>query len=69
MQRARRREREAEAEAAAFEGRAYPPYEPVWFRQIKDEDSEGFDHLMHVAKGTYWEAKRKGDWNQCPEIF
>lgn len=69
MQRARRRNREAEAEQAAIEGQPLPPYEPIWFRKINDEDAEGFDHLMHVTKGTYWDAKKNGDWSQCPSIF
>ncbi|XP_021708221.1 oxysterol-binding protein 1 isoform X2 [Aedes aegypti] len=65
-QRARRREREAEAEKAAAEGRPYPPYEPVWFSKQQDE---GTDSLVHVFKGTYWDAKTKQDWSKCPDIF
>lgn len=64
-----RRQRETEAENAASEGIPYKPYEPLWFEKVKDEDSEGFDHYLHVYKGNYWEAKRKGDWLQCPNIF
>lgn len=65
-QRASRREREAEAEKAAAEGRPYPPYEPVWFDKRKEE---GTDNLVHVFKGTYWDAKAKQDWSKCPDIF
>ncbi|XP_065078582.1 oxysterol-binding protein 1 isoform X2 [Ochlerotatus camptorhynchus] len=65
-QRARRREREAEAEKAAAEGRPYPPYEPVWFSK---QQEEGTDNLVHVFKGTYWDAKVKQDWSKCPDIF
>ncbi|XP_031638486.1 oxysterol-binding protein 2 [Contarinia nasturtii] len=68
-QRSTRRKREAEAESAASSKSAYTPYEPLWFKKVKDEDCEGFDHLMHVYKGNYWEAKRNGDWKQCPNIF
>ncbi|XP_035901281.1 oxysterol-binding protein 1 isoform X3 [Anopheles stephensi] len=65
-QRARRRQREAEAETAAAEGRPYPPYEPIWFGKEKEE---GTDNLVHVYKGTYWDAKAKQDWSKCPTIF
>lgn len=65
-QRAVRRQREAEAEQAAAEGRPYQPYKPLWFEQTKEDDS---DVVHHVYKGTYWEAKEKQDWSQCPDIF
>lgn len=69
-QRASRRKREAEAESATTkQGAPYTSYEPLWFEKKKDEDAEGFDHLMHVFKGTYWDAKQKGDWSNCPNIF
>ncbi|XP_052861291.1 oxysterol-binding protein 1 isoform X3 [Anopheles cruzii] len=65
-QRARRRQREAEAEKAAAEGRPYPPYEPIWFSKEKEE---GTDNLVHVYKGSYWDAKAKQDWTKSPTIF
>lgn len=65
-QRARRRQREAEAEQAATEGRPYPPYEPIWFSKEKEE---GTDNLVHVFKGSYWDAKAKQDWSKSPNIF
>ncbi|KAB0790728.1 hypothetical protein PPYR_15720 [Photinus pyralis] len=65
-QRATRRQRETEAERAAAEGRPYMPYQPIWFEQVKEDDS---DTISHVYKGGYWEAKEKGDWSQCPDIF
>lgn len=68
-QRQARRRREAEAELAAADGRPYPPYEPLWFVKTKDEDSEGYDSLIHVYRGNYWEAKRKQLFDQCPDIF
>lgn len=68
-QRTARRLREAEAETAAAEGRPFTPYEPVWFVKTKDEDNPAYDTLIHVARGNYWEAKRKQDWSQCPQIF
>lgn len=68
-QRVTRRMREAEAESAATNKSVFTPYEPLWFEKVKDEDCEGFDHLMHVYKGNYWEAKKNADWKQCPKIF
>ncbi|KAK5638430.1 hypothetical protein RI129_012725 [Pyrocoelia pectoralis] len=65
-QRATRRQREAEAERAAAEGRPFTPYQPLWFEQVKEEDS---DTIAHVYKGGYWEAKQKQDWSRCPDIF
>lgn len=64
-----RRQREIEAEKAAEEGKPFMPYEPLWFKKVKDEDCEGYEHLMHVYKGNYWETKKKGDWKDCPQIF
>lgn len=69
-QRSTRRRREADAESAATsKGAPFTPYEPLWFKKVKDEDCEGYDHLMHVYKGNYWEAKKNSDWKQCPDIF
>lgn len=64
-----RRQRESDAENAAHDGIPYAPYEPLWFEKVKDDDCEGFDHLMHVFKGNYWKAKENGDWTHCPQIF
>lgn len=47
-------------------GRPYTPYQPVWFVQIKEEDS---DVISHVYNEGYWEAKEKQDWSRCPDIF
>ncbi|XP_062122481.1 LOW QUALITY PROTEIN: oxysterol-binding protein 1-like [Drosophila sulfurigaster albostrigata] len=65
-QRTKRREREAEAEAAAAEGRPYPAYEPMWFKQEKVQNS---DEYVHVFKNTYWDAKAAQDWSGCPDIY
>ncbi|XP_017776763.1 PREDICTED: oxysterol-binding protein 1 isoform X2 [Nicrophorus vespilloides] len=64
-QRAARRRREAEVEKAAIDGEAYPPYEPIWFKQVKDDN----DSIVHVYKGNYWTAKKNQDWANCPDIF
>ncbi|KAH8388300.1 hypothetical protein KR093_003007, partial [Drosophila rubida] len=65
-QRTKRLERETEAEQAATEGRPYPAYEPVWFKQEKQENS---DEYMHVFKNTYWQAKAAQNWDGCPDIY
>lgn len=49
-----------------FVGRPYAPYKPVWFDQTKEDDS---DVVRHIYKGTYWEAKEKQNWSECPDIF
>lgn len=49
-----------------FIGRPYIPYTPLWFQQIKEDDS---DVVRHIYKGTYWGAKDKQDWSGCPDIF
>ncbi|KAI4454411.1 oxysterol-binding protein-related [Holotrichia oblita] len=65
-QRSVRREREAEAEQAAQTGQPYKQYEPIWFKQVKDEDTGG---VIHKYRGNYWESKSKQDWSMCPDIF
>nr|XP_022904698.1 oxysterol-binding protein 1 isoform X1 [Onthophagus taurus] len=65
-QRAVRRKREADAEKAQQSGIPVEPYEPIWFRQVKDEDTGTF---IHVYKGEYWGCKQKQDWSRCPDIF
>ncbi|KAG5881709.1 hypothetical protein JTB14_006566 [Gonioctena quinquepunctata] len=65
-QRAVRRQKETEAEQAAAEGRPYQPYKPLWFEQTQED---GSDVIHHIYKGTYWEAKEKQDWSECPDIF
>lgn len=41
-------------------------YEPVWF---KKEVEPITGTIAHLYKGGYWEAKDKGDWSMCPQIF
>ncbi|GJQ81348.1 Osbp [Trypoxylus dichotomus] len=65
-QRAVRRQREAEAEQAAQTGQPFKQYEPIWFKQVKDEDTGG---VIHKYTGKYWECKNKQDWSMCPDIF
>ncbi|RMD42600.1 hypothetical protein DV735_g2553, partial [Chaetothyriales sp. CBS 134920] len=55
-QRAARRQREAEG----------TEWKPKWFRQTKDEVT-GEMYWEHT--GGYWEARDKGDWSACDDIF
>lgn len=65
-QRTKRKQREAEAEGAASKGQPFPPYQPVWFTQ---EREEGTDSIVHVHTGGYWDHKKKQEWSKCPDIF
>jgi len=66
-QRAKRREREKEEEVAAQEGRMVEPYQPVWFKRIKDEQNG--EKLVHAYRGGYWERKEAQKWDICPDLF
>lgn len=65
-QRAVRRAREEEAERAAAEGKPYVPYEPSWFKTIKDPIT---GNPVHVYKQDYWQCKKIQDWSRCPKIY
>ncbi|XP_044002352.1 oxysterol-binding protein 1 isoform X2 [Aphidius gifuensis] len=65
-QRQNRRARENENEKAAAEGLPVDSYEPIWFKKQHDKHT---DSLCHIYNGEYWDAKAKGDWSRCPEIF
>lgn len=78
-QRARRRKREAIAVKAAEAAAAGDMEEaerlkkastvcPVWFSKEYDPLT---GNIMHVYKGGYWDAKRKGQWEELnlPAIF
>uniref|UniRef100_A0A1I8MC37 Oxysterol-binding protein n=1 Tax=Musca domestica TaxID=7370 RepID=A0A1I8MC37_MUSDO len=65
-QRAKRKQREAEAEASAAKGEPFPPYQPAWFTQ---EREEGTDNIVHLHTGKYWEHKKRQDWSRCQDIF
>ncbi|XP_059487348.1 oxysterol-binding protein 1-like isoform X2 [Neocloeon triangulifer] len=65
-QRGVRRQREAEAEKATAEGRPYPPYEPIWFKQ---ETEKVTGVVGYMYQGKYWECKEKQDWSKCPNIY
>ena len=78
-QRAKRRMREAAAAKAAEAAAAgdleeasqlekEASYSPQWFKKEYDPLT---NTMMHVYKGSYWEAKEKGDWDslELPDIF
>ncbi|XP_034043602.1 oxysterol-binding protein 1-like isoform X2 [Thalassophryne amazonica] len=68
-QRSARREREREAVKAAGspdEGVHHDNYQALWFEKVDDPVS---GETMHVYKGGYWEAKERGSWHMCPDIF
>ena len=66
-QRSKRREREREEAEAAAEGRSPDPYQPVWFRRVKDKQNG--EKLVHAYQGGYWEAKEAQNWEKCPDLF
>jgi hypothetical protein len=66
-QRAVRREREEAAAEAAQEGRHFEGYQPVWFKREPDEQNGG--KYIFNYRGGYWEAKEKGQWDMCPDIY
>ncbi|XP_013875660.1 oxysterol-binding protein 1 isoform X2 [Austrofundulus limnaeus] len=68
-QRSARREREREVVKAASspeEGGHPDNYQALWFEKIHDPVSS---ETLHVYKGGYWEAKKQGSWEMCPDIF
>uniref|UniRef100_A0A7N6BVA2 PH domain-containing protein n=1 Tax=Anabas testudineus TaxID=64144 RepID=A0A7N6BVA2_ANATE len=68
-QRTVRREREREAVKTASspeEGTHQDNYQALWFEKTDDPVS---GESLHVYKGGYWEAKEKGSWDMCPDIF
>lgn len=40
-------------------------YQPLWFEKRTDETGDN----IFIYKGSYWEAKERQDWSQCPQIF
>lgn len=41
-------------------------WEPVWFEEVIDEDTET---KFYKIKDTYWQSRLDGDWDECPDIF
>uniref|UniRef100_A0A668SC39 Oxysterol-binding protein n=1 Tax=Oreochromis aureus TaxID=47969 RepID=A0A668SC39_OREAU len=60
-QRSARREREREAASAPHDN-----YLALWFERCEDPIT---GEEIHIYKGGYWEAKERGSWENCPNIF
>ncbi|XP_077310818.1 oxysterol-binding protein 1-like [Lithobates pipiens] len=65
-QRTARRKREAERERAGEGESPVDPYKPQWFDRKMDPVTK---EMMHIYRGTYWDAKERQDWSTCPDIF
>lgn len=65
-QRQVKHQRETENAVLLVAGTPSITYHPMWF--VK-KNVAGVDHSIYVYAGGYWEAKRKGDWSKCPDIF
>uniref|UniRef100_A0A8C4E7S2 Oxysterol-binding protein n=1 Tax=Dicentrarchus labrax TaxID=13489 RepID=A0A8C4E7S2_DICLA len=62
-QRSVRREREREA---ASQRAPHENYQALWFERCEDRIT---GEQVHIYKGGYWEAKDRGSWEGCPDIF
>uniref|UniRef100_A0A3Q0S4H1 Oxysterol-binding protein n=1 Tax=Amphilophus citrinellus TaxID=61819 RepID=A0A3Q0S4H1_AMPCI len=60
-QRSARRERDREAASAPHDN-----YMALWFERCEDPVT---GEQVHIYKGGYWEAKERGSWEGCPNIF
>uniref|UniRef100_A0A3P8NK34 Oxysterol-binding protein n=1 Tax=Astatotilapia calliptera TaxID=8154 RepID=A0A3P8NK34_ASTCA len=70
-QRTARREREREAasqrtSSQSEEGAPHDSYLALWFERCEDPIT---GEEIHIYKGGYWEAKERGSWESCPNIF
>lgn len=64
----KQRQRESEnSQLLASTGRSVS-HNPIWFVKTRMPVA-GVDQSVYVYAGGYWEAKRKGDWSKCPDIF
>uniref|UniRef100_A0A3Q2XH68 Oxysterol binding protein n=1 Tax=Hippocampus comes TaxID=109280 RepID=A0A3Q2XH68_HIPCM len=41
-------------------------YKALWFERCQDRIT---GEQVHIYKGGYWEAKERGHWEGCPDIF
>ncbi|KAM6895083.1 oxysterol-binding protein 1-like isoform 2-T2 [Lycodopsis pacificus] len=70
-QRSVRREREREAasqrtSSQSEEGAPHDSYQALWFERCEDQIT---GEQIHIYKGGYWEAKDRGSWEGCLDIF
>uniref|UniRef100_A0A7N8YEC4 Oxysterol-binding protein n=1 Tax=Mastacembelus armatus TaxID=205130 RepID=A0A7N8YEC4_9TELE len=64
-QRSARREREKEALFCLL-GAPHDNYQALWFERREDPIT---GEQVHIYRGGYWEAKDRGSWEGCPNIF
>ncbi|KAG4080222.1 hypothetical protein HA402_008293 [Bradysia odoriphaga] len=62
-------QRDSDNAASLVAGDPANPYKPTWFRKTMVPGVTGVDEPVYIYIGGYWEAKRKGDWSMCPDIF
>uniref|UniRef100_A0A673D0J3 Oxysterol-binding protein n=1 Tax=Sphaeramia orbicularis TaxID=375764 RepID=A0A673D0J3_9TELE len=62
-QRSARREREREA---ANQHAPHDTYKALWFERCEDPIT---GEQVHIYRGGYWEAKERGSWEGCADIF
>lgn len=47
-------------------GASHENYQALWFERSEDRIT---GEMVHIYKGGYWEAKERGKWEGCPDIF
>uniref|UniRef100_A0A671WC21 Oxysterol-binding protein n=1 Tax=Sparus aurata TaxID=8175 RepID=A0A671WC21_SPAAU len=65
-QRIARREREREAASQRTSSAPHENYQALWFERCEDRIT---GEQVHIYKGGYWEAKDRGSFEGCPDIF
>lgn len=50
----------------SLSGAPHENYQALWFERGEDRIT---GEQIHVYKGGYWEAKDRGSWDGCPDIF
>ncbi|KAK1889947.1 Oxysterol-binding protein 1 [Dissostichus eleginoides] len=65
----REREREAASQRTASQSEEGAPHDShlaLWFDRCEDQIT---GEQVHIYKGGYWEAKDRGIWEGCPDIY
>uniref|UniRef100_A0A671WCA8 Oxysterol-binding protein n=1 Tax=Sparus aurata TaxID=8175 RepID=A0A671WCA8_SPAAU len=65
----REREREAASQRTSSQSEDSAPhenYQALWFERCEDRIT---GEQVHIYKGGYWEAKDRGSFEGCPDIF
>lgn len=50
----------------SLSGASHENYQALWFDRCEDRIT---GEQVHIYKGGYWEAKDRGKWEGCPDIF